>query len=183
MDEAFIPPTASTYARTPQDMQFVREALADWKPALLRALYIGPAFGEDFVSWIPVGWGTGTEVQWTALELDPTAAAAVAQHSGVPVEVLEGDFRRGIPAGFALIVANHVWTHSPAENIRGLELLLRARPALLIAHDHKCSAAVLGELLTRHGYRLLRYNADQQPRASNTWPFLFARRSLPWVGI
>ena len=50
-------------------------------------------------------------------------------------------------------------------------------------HGRISSAAVLGELLTRHGYRLLRYNADQQPRASNTWPFLFARRSLPWVGI
>jgi len=43
--------------------------------------------------------------------------------------------------------------------------------------------AELYRQLTRHGYRLLRYNADQQPRASNTWPFLFARRSLPWVGI
>lgn len=134
-----LPPTVSIYARTPNDQRVIRRLISAHEGSTLRALYIGPSFGEDFFSWLPIGYGTGTQVSWDALEIDVKASAHLRKHLPDGIMLYHGgDFRTdSFLYNYDIIIANHVWTIDAKENLPNLQKLLDNAQLAVIARDHK----------------------------------------------
>jgi len=143
------PPLVSVYARYPEDMRLVRTMLARWKGKTIKALYIGPAYGEDYFSWLTVGFGV-CGVYWSFLEIDEEAYNFLHSTDSSmdklfwylpPMEGIHGDFTEEIKGEFDIIIANHVWKNDIGENkdskdnINGLRNIIAAKPSILIARD------------------------------------------------
>jgi len=123
-------PIASYYARTPSAMRAMRVLLSQWEYAVASACYIGCARGEDFYSWYPVAWGTGTDLEWTALDIKMEAVQYTAHCGPDDVKYICHDFRHGLEH-YDFVIANRVWTHEMRHDVNGLRTILRSNPVVL----------------------------------------------------
>jgi len=135
------PPLVSVYARYPEDQRYVRKQLI--QSGGMNGLYIGPAYGEDFFSWLTVGLGIGS-VFWAFIEINEDAYKHLFKTLLVyfpPIECILGDFTKEIKGEFDIIIANHVWKNDIGENkdskdnINGLRNIIAAKQKILIARD------------------------------------------------
>ena len=139
------PPLTSVYIRYPDDMRLVRSMLPQFGCGA-SALYIGPAFGEDFFSWLTIGFGTGVNIFWEFIEIDKEAYKKVFKEVStfIPsVNCIHGNFtkKETIEGEYGIIIANHVWKNDVDENknskdnINGLRNIIAAKPKILIVRD------------------------------------------------
>lgn len=162
------PPIATKYARFPDDMRLVRE----WLRVLGRdcsALYVGPAWGDDLWSWLNVDIGTGSALNWTAVEIDRDAASKTALYAASRVVVIHSDAMEHF-GRYDLIVANNCWSVEPNDNQALFYHLLNMTDGILFARGSQVSPAKVATF--RH------YSEPPDAPAE-----IFAMRSVPMAEI
>ncbi|MEP0814532.1 MAG: hypothetical protein HRF49_07700 [bacterium] len=169
MNEYKPPPVISRYLRCPEDVRIARWWL-EQQSEPVKALYIGPAYGEDFYSFLTIGFGLKNTIEWHAVELNREAFDSLDDPviKFLGVQLFLADFEAHVCATphrqYDLIIANYCWHAAwDGSKRRRLKALLDCNPGLLICRDaitqHYQTADKLEyhALVTAAGYRALRH--------------------------
>ena len=151
-----LAPAASMYARTPQDMRLLRLLLEQRAGKTITAYYIGIANGEDFYSWLPVGYGTKVDIHWVGIDIRESCVSRVAAElgrQGIKHELHVHDYLQGIPHDLDVVIANRIWETDLQRNRAGLRKILSYKPQLFMSRGHRLNPSELREL-TPEDYQL-----------------------------
>jgi hypothetical protein len=166
-------PIASYYARTPSAMRAMRMLLQAWPERAASALYIGCARGEDFYSWYPVGWGTGVEIEWSAMDCKFEAVQYCQLSGPNDVNYLFADYLDSMQH-YDFIIASRMWTKQLARDAEGVAMILRARPAVLFTRG--LGTAMLDDVDSNYEIYTHRDQADDH--RSDVKGLVFIRRGV-----
>lgn len=142
-------PIASAYLRNAEDMKAARLVCKQLRQPL-KALYVGPATGEDFWGWLTMHLNTGSFVNWTAIDRMVEPLDIVLRNSPVPVETQHCSYQDYV-GDYDLVVANYCFSHGPKDDVGALA---KFNPTLLFCRDHGLRVEALKALFP--SYRLYR---------------------------